>query len=45
MYARLCRVLPPRAANLVFVVVMAALISATLLLAAFPESSLGYARL
>lgn len=45
MYASLHAVLSPRVADAVYVVLMAMILLATLLLAAHPEASLRYARL
>jgi|JI10StandDraft_1071094.scaffolds.fasta_scaffold250410_3 hypothetical protein len=45
MYRWLHTVLPPRAAQITFVVGMSLLVAATILLASFPETSLRYARL
>lgn len=45
MYRWLHTVLPPRAAQITFVVGMSLLVAATIRLAPFPETSLRYARL
>jgi hypothetical protein len=45
MYRWLHTLLPPRAAQITYVLGMSLLVAATILLASFPETSLRYARL